>query len=60
MRPKSIGLGQMGSSMYGERRENPLETEVYRKLSSLGEEILWCGAVWGEMEWETWQRLRGG
>ena len=31
MRPKSIGLGQMGSSMCEAKRENQLEKEAFKK-----------------------------
>src|ERR1700722_6899953 len=52
MRPKSIGLGQMGRFISGKKGENYYLTEQHNLLSNMEEEeTSWYGVVWGGMEW---------
>ena len=54
MRPKSIGLGQMGRFISGKKGENHYLTEQHHLLSNMEEEeTSWYGVVWGGMEWES-------
>jgi len=56
MRAKSIDLAQMGGIGYGKKGDSHSLIERSMKLSNLGVEILWYGAVWDGMVWEDWQR----
>src|ERR1700723_2819722 len=52
MRPKLIGLGQMGRFISGKKGENHYLTEQHHLLSNMEEEeTSWYGVVWGGMEW---------